>query len=514
VAILFCVGSRRDKQAARQKRVGILMPEAIRSADDYGLLNWGGAIGVWFCLMIFTGGVSNPSSLASTFHALISSALLLTACWRLRSGFPSGFSMYGWALMTLGFVLIGAHLVPLPPSMWEQLAGRDLFAETLKLTGSDLPWLPLTLTPAKTSATLIAYIPLLAGMLAVLSLKGRDMFALASFVVVCAVVGVVLGLLQKTGRVPDWLYLHGKPDVNAATGSFGNRNFLAAQIFVSLPFLAILATAIQRRSGVSPWVIVVFVLVYMAIMLSGLASVGSRGGVLLAMPSVLLTLLFVYRPPANLGRFGKSGFASVGVIGGILVMSQASMIGILRLVEKDPLADFRSTIFATTWSATKAFWPAGSGFGSFVPVYQMFETPGAIVDRYVNAAHNDWLQLLLEGGLPATILGLGLIIVFFIALWRTLKNNMVADDFSSAVRAGLVVVALLAGHAILDFGLRTPALLSLLSLGFGLTCLAGRYNQSAWQSGLGVAKQNRPAEPMRKEPTPRTKPYFKQPPQL
>jgi O-antigen ligase len=490
------------------------MPEAIKNTEDYGLLNWGGVVGLWFCSMVLTGGVSNPSSLASTVHLLSSGALLVLACWRLREGFPSRFAMSSWALVIIGFALVGSHLLPLPPSVWQQLAGRDLFAETLKLTGPDLPWMPLTLTPAKTSATLLAYISFLAGVTAALSLKSRDMFALASFVIACAVLGVVLGLLQKAGRVPDWLYLHGKPDVLSATGTFGNRNFLAAQIFASLPFLAILATSIQRRSSVGPVVVVAFVLVYMAIMLSGLASVGSRGGVLLAMPSVLLTLLFVHRPPNNLGRFGKSSFASIGIIGGILVMSQASMIGILRLVEKDPLEDFRSTIFATTWSATKAFWPAGSGFGSFVPVYQMFETPGAIVDRYVNAAHNDWLQLLLEGGVPVSILGCAFIVVFFVAVWRTIKNNTVADDFSSAVRAGLVVVSLLSVHAIIDFGLRTPALLSLLSLGLGFTCLAGRYNHSNWSSVSATLKQSRPAEMKRAEPTPRTKPYFKQPPQL
>jgi O-antigen ligase len=475
-------------------------------------LPWGCVVGFWLALIILTGGLTTPSPLALTFQFGVSAILVILSCWRLRHGLPNRFSLFGWLLLLSAFLLVCAQIVPLPPDLWKKLSGRQLISDTLTLTGGELPWLPLTLTPSETRWTLVSMVPVFAGFLAALSLKGRDMFMIAVAVISLAIFSVILGLLQKSGQVPDWMYFYGKPISLTATGPFGNRNFLAVQLFSSLPFLAVLAISIQRRTGMRSLLILGFVLVYMAIMLAGLASVGSRGGVLLAMPAVFLTLLFVYKTPPEIGRMQRSGFAIMGVIGGIMVISQASMLGILRLVEKDPLADFRSTIFGITWAAAKSFWPAGSGFGSFVPVYQIYETPNAILDRYVNAAHNDWLQLLLEGGLAAGILCTGFILMYLYAVWRALNHNVAADDFSTTVRASIVVVLLMAIHAIFDFGLRTPALLAIFSLSCGLICRSGRYGnipqKTAQPDSVPYAQSELKQNPVK----PRTHPFFKQPP--
>ena len=52
------------------------------------------------------------------------------------------------------------------------------------------------------------------------------------------------------------------------------------------------------------------------------------------------------------------------------------------------------------------FWLLGTGFGSFEEVYHIFEPDRLLFPEYINQAHNDWAQLVIEGGLPAVAIGL------------------------------------------------------------------------------------------------------------
>ena len=47
---------------------------------------------------------------------------------------------------------------------------------------------------------------------------------------------------------------------------------------------------------------------------------------------------------------------------------------------------------------------AGTGFGTFVPVYQTAESLSGISPAILNHAHNDFIEIVLEGGIPAIAL--------------------------------------------------------------------------------------------------------------
>jgi O-antigen ligase len=472
VAFLFASAAVPARIARRFDEVNL--PMSNPTYDNIGS-PWGGVVGLWFLFTLGSGGVTNSSFEIATAQFCLSSALLLAALWRLRQHGLNWFVTMGWCILLVGTLHVAAQLILLPASIWTGLPGRELIKNTLALTGPELPMLPLSLMPSQTASVLLSLITALTGLVSILSFKSRDMFLLALAIVFGAIVSSGIGLFQKSGQAPDWLYFHSEPGNRFASGFFRNRNFLAALMFSSLPFLAVVAIAAQRQFRTKPIIIVIFILTYMAIMLAGLSAVGSRGGILLAMPAVLLTIIYVYKIPVDTTRVGRSGLVALSVLGAIFVMTQASMLGILRLAKTDPMDDYRATILDVTWTATKAFWPVGSGFGTFVNVYQIYETPSAIVDRYVNAAHNDWLQLILEGGLISLILCSMFIALFVIGFIRTMKFNLAADEYSAGVRAGVLTVFLLSLHALVDFGLRTPALLSLFSMACGLVCLSGRY---------------------------------------
>ena len=115
--------------------------------------------------------------------------------------------------------------------------------------------------------------------------------------------------------------------------------------------------------------------------------------------------------------------------------------------------------------------PFGSGMGTFVPVYAMYEKPAdALMDAYVNRAHNDVLELWLEAG----VFGLILMALFLAwlaraswALWRPEGAGASGIDLLLA-RAATLIVALLAAHSFVDYPLRTGAMMALMAFACGL----------------------------------------------
>lgn len=108
------------------------------------------------------------------------------------------------------------------------------------------------------------------------------------------------------------------------------------------------------------------------------------------------------------------------------------------------------------------FMPIGSGFGSFDPVFRMYEPDELLHPGYFNHAHNDWLELALTGGLPALLL-LAAFILW--AGWRLYSSfRTPASDPALRVRSGGLVLLVLAGASVSDYPLRTPILAALLAL--------------------------------------------------
>jgi O-antigen ligase len=302
----------------------------------------------------------------------------------------------------------------------------------------------------------------------------------------------VIGLAQKSMGEGSGLYFYGTTGARDATGTFGNRNFFAAQLFTSIPFVAALATIMSHSHRVKPPVVLIFAFVYMALLVAGLAVTGSRGGIVLAIVSVLLSVLFVYRHPVSSGGGVGKRWSYYAVMAIFVLLVQVGMVGITRLAQTDVVQDYRYEIYAITWKAAQAYFPAGSGFGSFVPVYQQFETPSVIIANYVNHAHNDWLEILLEGGAPALVLLVAFILLFLASVVSVsrLASNVAHHAFH---RAALVVLFLMLAHAMVDFALRTPALMSIFAVCCGIVVTSKSRAQKTFYQDRAVQAPHRDA---------------------
>src|SRR5690606_19187537 len=105
--------------------------------------------------------------------------------------------------------------------------------------------------------------------------------------------------------------------------------------------------------------------------------------------------------------------------------------------------------------------------------YQIYEAPSNIHRAYVNHAHNDYLELILEGGAPAVLL---IATYFMLLAWQipALRN-------SPFQKAALVAVVFVLIHSLVDYPLRT----------FALTLTFGYLNAVVFHSGF---RQRRSAD--------------------
>jgi O-antigen ligase len=98
--------------------------------------------------------------------------------------------------------------------------------------------------------------------------------------------------------------------------------------------------------------------------------------------------------------------------------------------------------------------PLGSGLGSFLKVYRLYERPDAVTSEYVIHAHNDYAELTLELGVAGIIL-----ILLFLgwwgnrvwAVWKEGEGGPFAR--AASIASGAVLV-----HSLVDFPLRTAAI--------------------------------------------------------
>ena len=448
----------------------------------------------WLAVMLLCGGVSLPYPMFLAFQSVISFLLLGFGLFRLRTGFPTKLAVAGACVAFASVLLLLLQTIPLPFGVWSQLPGRELVVKSFELLGAVNPWQPLTLSLSGTRADAIAILPMLAGYFAALTLTRSDYARIAVVVVSCALVGLIISMLQRLQGIDSFWYFYGTLSGSQVVGTFGNRNFFAAQLFSSIPFIAALAMTASSKFGIKPFIIAVFALVYVGVLVAGLGAVGSRAGIALAMVSVLLSIAYVYRMSSDTSRRAGSRFILPVALGAFFIIAQAGMVGILRFTSSEPMDDFRGTIYDISLKAAKSFSPAGSGFGTFVPVYQMFETPAATIENYANHAHNDWLEIALEGGLPAVVLLLvfvGIVLMSVFAISR-LSFGLIPHAY---LRASVVSILLLLAHSIVDYPLRTPALMAFFAVCCGFLTLGRAMEKpSAPLSGPRILKSRNTTE--------------------
>ncbi len=434
---------------------------------------------------VVLGGGTRGGFLSDVILQVISVPLIIVALWRLaRPGVARGVR---WAIAACLLLLLLPllQLLPLSPQIWSLLPARSEVTAAYALLNVVPAWLPVSVSPRDTWLAALSLLPpiaLFAGV-ALLAADGRR--RLSVVVLAVGVASVFLGLLQVAQGPASPLRFFAFTNLTEAVGFFANRNHFAALLFC----LTLLAAAwaadatwnFETRSArqrfelaaIGPLALSFIVLV---VLVAAQTTARSRAG--LGLTIVALFGAFALTVPDRIRRRQQGGqgrFSSRLMMGAVIVAVvfglQFSLYRILDRFEADPLADARLTFARTTITAAKAFMPLGAGVGSFVPVYAAAEPPqDVLANTFANRAHNDVLEAWLETGVVGLALmalfGLWLLVRAF-ALWRPASSDGRIVDHALP-RAAVLVVALLIAHSLVDYPLRTGALMAMFAFASAL----------------------------------------------
>ena len=200
---------------------------------------------------------------------------------------------------------------------------------------------------------------------------------------------------------------------------------------------------------------------------------GSRAGLLLAATALVLSLVFFRRKTAGMpGSTSRSlndllararaalpiaiGLICLGLVGLTVWFGQAAAWQ--RLFASAPGEDMRFLVVPTVWAMIRSYFPFGTGIGSFERVYQVHEPDSLLEPTYMNHAHNDWLELILTGGLPALALLIVAIIAFFVRARHLHARRFEQSGEVRLAWLGMIVIMLAAMASLGDYPLRVPSL--------------------------------------------------------
>lgn len=404
--------------------------------------------------LLFFGGASRGDEVAQPIVRLAAIAVLAWAAFRFDREARARAGTIGAMFAALA-LLLAVQLVPLPPGLWEALPGRSLYADALATAGVGAAWRPLSLTPDLTLNALLGLLPAAAA-LAVVALIPRKLGPLVLALLLAAIaVAVLLAIFQvSTGRP----YLYRTTNVGAAVGSFANRNHFALFVALALPLLAGWAGIAPRR-GERPGIRDILALSCASAVFPILLIAGSRGGLICGAfaAAAALALVLISRPTLDRRKRGivlAAGAAGIAAIIAVFVLFSRDEAFKRLLSGSDD--DSRGDLTPMVLRMIGDYFPFGSGWGSFDPLYRMYESDATLDPTYANQAHNDLLQIAFEGGLPAAMLLAWLAIWFSkrsLAVWR----NRVGEPDVLA-RVGSAIIATIALSSAFDYPLRTPLL--------------------------------------------------------
>lgn len=376
------------------------------------------------------------------------------------------------AILTLlsgAIVLVLIQLVPLPPIVWHSLPERMLI---VSISDASL-WRPWSMVPdATVNAASSLLVPF--AVLVLLAAQGAEYRVLPNALLGVIVGSALWGMVQASGTFIDNPLINGGAD--EVSGTFANRNHFA--LFVAFGCTIV---PIWALSDPNPWrwrapvALTLVVLFFLTILVTG-----SRAGLLLgALGAAIATVACLGSQKMPLRKHSR--WRVPLLIGGVAVLLIAAAttsilshraISVERALTVDASNDLRWRTAPVVTRLAYDLLPFGGGFGSFTTLYARTENDKLLSPYYLNHAHNDFLEVVLDGGVLAAILVGASLFWWIIAsarVWRSQSTQAVLFGRAGSAMLGLTFMA-----SAVDYPARTPmimatAVIAAAWLGWGAT---------------------------------------------
>lgn len=439
----------------------------------------------FFVLCLFGGGASRADVLSLLYLrpaavATLAAVLLLVPALHLDA-LRALFVLFGALVL-----IIAVQLVPLPPDLFLALPGRSRFA--VAAAGGGQPWRPLSLTPDLTINSLISCLPPLAALVSFAAVREDHRALLVPTLIAAALLCSLVGAAQVAGGPNSAAYFYAITHTGVAVGVFANRNHEAALLATTYPLLRVWTMLpsdnLQYRRARAFAAIGIGLFLIPMILITG-----SRAGTALALLGI--GAAYFIAPWSRLGEFwhsakGRMLWAGLWllpfIVGGLIaILGRAWSFQRAGALISDSEVELRVRNLPLMLDIVRDYFPFGTGFGSFDPVFRMYEPDAWLSYQYFNHAHNELVEMVLTGGIPAVLLILAFLFWFVRAALRVFRPWRHPSERILLGRMGAVMILQLLSGSIVDYPLRTPL------LGVVFVFAAG------WLA-LGTARRNDPGD--------------------
>ncbi|GAA3786449.1 hypothetical protein GCM10022600_02760 [Qipengyuania pelagi] len=363
----------------------------------------------------------------------------------------------------LAALLVFLQLVPLPPEVWTALPGRELLKGAAEVSDQPQPWRPLSISPSATVNALGSLVVPTLVLILCAQLTREQHWRIAALLLALIFAGCLLGLLQFSGANFD------NPLINyqdaAVSGNFANRNHFA--LFVAIGCLLALVWGL-RGDHDKKWKPIVAIGVLPLFLLIALAT-GSRAGFLLSILAIatglFLTRSVLLQELRALPRWMALtvlAFVFLAMVGAVILsFSLGRAVSIDRAFELNAAEDLRSQAFPYIIEALTRYFPVGSGFGTFDPVYRIGEPDSLLQPQYFNRAHNDWLEVILDGGIAGVALLTAVFVWIAVTAFKAWRRGEGSRGLAGVGTVALILTML---ASVPDYPGRTPMIMAVIMI--------------------------------------------------
>jgi O-antigen ligase len=272
---------------------------------------------------------------------------------------------------------------------------------------------------------------------------------------------------------------------STAFGPFINRHHFAGymELALALPLGLLFAGSVERDKR--------FAYVF-AVALMGVALImtNSRGGIISLVAEIMFLVVVTgfrgrktrevhdrsQRIKSAALRTGLALTLIVGLFAGVVLLGGESALSrFVGSVNSDDPTTGRAHFWNVTVDIIKAHPVVGTGLGAFPSVYTRYDTRNGMYR--LEQVHNDYLQILSDGGIVGAALGL----LFVVMLFRMgFARRETSDEYRSGVALGALAgcFAVLV-HSFFDFTLHTTANALLFLVLAALATMNGRVEQAS-----------------------------------
>jgi O-antigen ligase len=430
-------------------------------------------IAIWIAVLAF-GGTSPPFFLATQLIILGLGAVLLSLS--LRAPLAASALPVAVPVALLAWVLL--QILPLPAFLAPSCASPHIaFAGATHCT--------ISIAPYQTVSHLILLVTYFTAFYLVLlvaadrNAKKRLVYALIALGTFEAFYGLVQYL---TGWQQIFAYVK-KYYLEDATGTYINRNHFAGFLEMTLPFTVALAlhqagrlrseaerteANARRLLSAKELLPLVFLLFLAVAMFTALVCSRSRMGIISALASLMV--IFALAGSSSASKRTRTAVAVLfflGVVGTVLWVGSDPAVKRFETLGHEYIdtGQNRISIWRDTLALIHQHPLLGTGLGTFRVAFTSVQT--TFLTLLVDHAHNDYLEVVSELGLPGGILVF--VSIFWILARAVRRYPKTEDRFESVVCLGSIgSISAILVHGLADFNLYIPANALVFTVALGL----------------------------------------------